>query len=48
MILVREGPMEEVMPKLGFEDYLEFQQMNVDFLSKDTKACNVQRMGHLF
>lgn len=32
--------MEELMPELGFEGYLEFQQMNVDFLNKDTVACH--------
>lgn len=41
MILVRGSPVEEVMRELGFEDYLEFQQMNVDFLSKNTVAHHV-------
>lgn len=40
-IPVREGRMEEVMPELGFEGYLEFQQMNVDFLNKDTVTRHV-------
>lgn len=32
---------------LGFEGSLELQQINIDFLSKDTEAHNVQKMGHL-
>lgn len=33
--------MEEVMPELDFEGYSEFQQMNVDFLNKDTVARHI-------
>lgn len=46
-LLIRKGTREEIMLELGFGDYLEFQQVNVGFLSKDSKAHDVQRMGHL-
>lgn len=35
------GRVEEVMPELDFEGYSEFQQMNVDFLNKDTVARHI-------
>lgn len=35
LLLIREGPVEEVKLELGFEVHLEFQQMNTDFLSKE-------------
>lgn len=38
MLLTREGPVEEAVQEAGLQGYLEFQQLNIDFLSKGTKA----------
>lgn len=43
LLLIREGPAEEVMLELSFEGNLEFQQMNIDFLSKNTNAHDTFR-----
>lgn len=41
LLLLRDGPMGEVMLELGLGGYLEFQQMNIGFLSNYTKAHEV-------
>lgn len=43
LLLTREGPAEEGMLELSFDGNLEFQPINVDFLSKSTNAHDTFR-----